>query len=234
MVIITGTSRGIGFALAQRYLDMGETVIGIGRTTSIQHPKYQHLFCDLAQLDAVKNVQFPEMQSPVIFIHNAGTLGEINRFSDQNTSNLLEVLTVNFIAGTVLTHQLLAAIPITHEFKVAFISSGAGKRPIPSWSAYCASKAAVDLWLETIDLEEREKGRQHFQCYAIAPGVVDTAMQTTIRATDGHRFSRLANFQQLKDNNALSDPTDIAQKIQTILQIPLPVQVNWNIRELTD
>jgi benzil reductase ((S)-benzoin forming) len=234
MVILTGTSRGIGFHLANQFLKEGKKVIGIGRTNTIDHPNYQHFFCDLAHLSEVEKIVLPQTTDPVIFIHNAGSLGEVKRFSDQSTGNLATVLHLNFVAGTLLAHQLLTQRSVDQATKIAFISSGAGKRAIPSWSAYCASKAAVDLWLETIQLEEIEKGRTNFQCYAIAPGVVDTAMQAEIRATLPSDFSSLANFQQLKTTNELIDPAVVASKIRQILAFDIPCAVQWSVREVND
>jgi NAD(P)-dependent dehydrogenase (short-subunit alcohol dehydrogenase family) len=58
MVIITGTSKGIGKAVTENYLALGQKVIGIGRTKTIEHPNYQHLFVDLSkQKDVIALIQ---------------------------------------------------------------------------------------------------------------------------------------------------------------------------------
>ena len=218
MIIITGTSRGIGRALAEHYLQAGKRVLGISRTCALSHPNYTHIDLDLGDEKAVKTFQFPDLsrESEVVFIHNAGTIGKIQRVSDQHELDLKEVFQVNLFSGASLVHQLFINLPLNKPLSVIFISSGAGKRPIPSWAAYCASKEAVDLWLRTIHAEETEKGRL-ITCYAIAPGVVDTEMQKTIRRTPDNNFSSLDRFVELHENNELRKPEDVAKKIAEML-----------------
>jgi benzil reductase ((S)-benzoin forming) len=222
MIIITGTSRGIGKELALLYLAQGKRVIGISRTASIEHENYSHLICDLSDPKQVEKLELPISKHELIFIHNAGILGEINRFSAQKEGivNLNKVLQVNLYAGATIVEQLLSKTKKEQPFTVVFVSSGAGKRPIPSWSAYCASKAAVDIWLSTLQLEELENGRSDFRCLAIAPGVVDTEMQTTIRAAQKDAFSSSDHFSNLKDTGQLLAPKTVAQKISQRINEP--------------
>lgn len=219
MIIITGTSRGIGKALAEHFLKTGKLVLGISRTCSLSHPNYTHIHLDLVDEKAVKAFQFPNLagESEVVFIHNAGTIGKIQRVSDQQELDLQEVFQINLFSGAELVHGLFQYLPLDKKLTVIFISSGAGKRPIPSWAAYCASKAAVDLWLRTVQAEESEKGRS-ITCYSIAPGVVDTEMQQTIRRTPETDFSSLNRFVELHENEELRRPIDVAGKIATIIQ----------------
>ena len=58
------------------------------------------------------------------------------------------------------------------------MSSGAATKPYEGWAAYCASKAAVDQMTRVVALEE---ARHDLFAYAVAPGLVDTDMQTAIR-----------------------------------------------------
>ena len=218
MIIITGTSRGIGKALAEHYLQAGKRVLGISRTCALSHPNYTHIALDLGDEQAVKALQFPDLagESEVVFIHNAGTIGKIQRVSDQQELDLQEVFQINLFSGAELLLQLFQNLPLNKSLSVIFISSGAGKRPIPSWAAYCASKAAVDLWLRTIQAEETEKGRL-ITCYAIAPGVVNTEMQKTIRKTPKNDFSSLERFVELHENKELRKPEDVAEKIAEMI-----------------
>jgi benzil reductase ((S)-benzoin forming) len=218
MVIITGTSKGIGKAIAENYLALGQKVIGIGRTKTIDHHNYQHLFIDLSKQEEVDSIQLSyPTDEEIIFIHNAGVLGEIKRFSDQATSDLQTTFQVNLFSGALLLQNVLKGFPLDQVVKTLFVSSGAGKRPIPSWAGYCASKAAVDLFLQTIQLEELEKGRTDFYCYSFAPGVVDTTMQTSIRSTKQSDFSSVEQFKDLHMNGALNTPKKVADTIVKLL-----------------
>jgi benzil reductase ((S)-benzoin forming) len=221
MVIITGTSKGIGKAITETYLKLGQKVIGIGRSNTIEHPNYIHILCDLNDPMAVRNIEIASFiqEEDLIFIHNAGVLGEIKRFSDQSTSSLSSTFQVNLFSGAEILQQLLKKCSLDQSLKIMFISSGAGKRPIPSWAGYCASKAAVDLFIQTIHLEELEKGRSQFLCYSFAPGVVDTAMQEHIRSISPSEFSSQNQFKTLKENGSLNTPESVALTIVKLLSM---------------
>lgn len=233
MIIITGTSRGIGNELAKAYLAKGESVVGIGRTNTIDHKHYKHMHCDLSDANQVAQLSLPHQNEPIVFIHNAGILGEINRFSQQENAvlNLCDVMQVNFFAGVSIVEKLLQTTAPEQALTTVFISSGAGKRPIASWSAYCASKAAVDLWLSTILIEEHENGRTLLRCYAIAPGVVDTDMQDDIRSTQKEKFSSHSQFSALKANGQLVPPTIVANKIIAMIGQPVFDKVICSIND---
>ena len=233
MIVITGTSRGIGNELAKAYLAKGESVVGIGRTNTIDHKHYKHIHCDLSDANQVAQLSLPHQNEPIVFIHNAGILGEINRFSQQENAvlNLSDVIQVNFFAGVSIVAKLRQTAAPEQELTIVFISSGAGRRPIAPWTAHCASKAAVDLWLTTLMIEEKENGRNLLRCYAIAPGVVDTDMQDDIRSTQKEKFSSHSQFSALKANGQLVPPTIVANKIIAMIGQPVFDKVICSIND---
>lgn len=233
MVIITGTSRGIGKAIAENYLSLGEKVIGIGRNHTISDSNYSPITCDLSNPGLVDQISFPKFgEEPVIFIHNAGILGKIDYFEKLDSGEIASVMQVNLFAGAVILQKLLGEIPKTQSFKSIFISSGAGKRPIASWAAYCASKAAVDLFCQTIQLEEQQLGREQFHCLSVEPGVVDTDMQATIRQTDEISFSEVERFKEYKNSNQLYSPELVAGKLYKLTHKTPLKQVLYSLRDI--
>ena len=71
-VLITGTSQGIGKAIAELFLQNGHTVIGIDRQPAgVDHPEYVHYQCDVRDKD-----QLPVIDDVEILINNAGTQNE--------------------------------------------------------------------------------------------------------------------------------------------------------------
>jgi len=71
-VLITGTSQGIGLAIAQKFLDNGHEVIGIDRQKSnIDNINYIHYQCDIREYD-----KLPNIENLNILINNAGTQNE--------------------------------------------------------------------------------------------------------------------------------------------------------------
>lgn len=231
MVIITGVSSGIGQALALHFLKKEEKVIGIGRSHSIQHTNFTFLKCDLNDLESVKKLDFDFTDVlQLILINNAGVIGSIERISQQSQSDIQEVLTVNTIAPMLLTQMILKQFPKKQPLVLVNISSGAGKRAIPSWASYCASKAALDLFSLTIYEEEKELGRS-LKVYAVSPGVVDTAMQTKIRSAHRPTFSSLETFIQLKDQNLLVSTSLVVEKLQQLLDQPFDEKVIYSLKD---
>lgn len=233
MVIITGTSRGIGKAIAENYLSLNEKVIGIGRNHPISHPQYSSIHCDLSIPESVEQISFPDLSlEAVVFIHNAGILGTVDYFEKLDSTEISRVMQVNLFAGAVILQKLLRQIPKSQSFKSIFISSGAGKTPIASWASYCASKAAVDLFCQTIQEEEQQLGRKNFHCLSVAPGVVDTDMQTFIRNTDEQAFREVARFKEYKNSNQLFSPELVAKKLfKLVHETPLE-QVLYSLRDI--
>ena len=95
--------------------------------------------------------------------------------------------------------------------RIAHISSGAGRRPLPGWSVYCATKAAVDHHAVTVSSE----GHDGVRIVAIRPGVVDTDMQGDIRASEG--FPLRADFVAMKERGQLTSAADAARAVLAIV-----------------
>ena len=68
------------------------------------------------------------------------------------------------------------------------LSSGAAHRPLEGWSAYCAAKAGLAMLTEALALETAGAG---IRVFGLAPGVIDTDMQVSIRASGVNRISRI-------------------------------------------
>jgi benzil reductase ((S)-benzoin forming) len=232
IAVITGTSSGIGKAIAELLLADGKTVIGIGRRHTIDHPAYEAMTCDLSDETSVRSLSFEgKITMDVLLINNAGVLGDVRRLSDQQSPDIAEVLAVNTVAPAILMHAFSRICGERYKLTVVNISSGAAKRAIPSWAAYCASKAALEMLSETFFLEEREKGRET-KVYAVSPGVVDTNMQAQIRAVDPKDFTASETFHSYRENNELAEPAIVARKLMKLLQLPYSGEVFVSLRSV--
>lgn len=217
-ILITGVSRGLGLALAEAYLKKGHHVTGIGRKSSIIHPKYTFVPCELRDLEAVRNLSFDLTGvKELLLINNAGTLGQVRRVSDQSHSDAEEVFHTNTIAPIILTQKLARLCGDQTVLTVLNISSGAGRRPIASWANYGASKAALDHFSEIFQLEEREKGMKT-KVISLAPGIIDTAMQQQIRASEATDFSKKDDFIRFHQEGQLLQAADAAEKIIRLIE----------------
>ncbi len=216
---ITGTSRGIGKAIAELLLmDANNKVIGISREQSISNPNYKHITFDLSDEKAITNFQFqvPDDAKKVCLINNAGAIGQIKPLGEIDSISIVKVFTINTIAPSVLSNNFIAQLANHSARKTILnVSSGAGKRAIESWATYCASKAAIDLFSETIAKEHPE-----IRVYSIAPGLVDTQMQVEIRSANKEDFKYASVFKGYHDNGELNDPNTVAEKYIKILNNP--------------
>ena len=233
LVVITGTSSGIGKAIAEKYLKQGYSVIGISRKHTLVHELYTAVQCDLSDSKAIEKLPVQQwVNQPVLLINNAGMLGEVKRLSDQEENILDEVFAVNTIAPGLLMRLFVRACGDRFPLTVVNISSGAAKRAIPSWAAYCASKAALDMLSLAFYLEEQEKGRST-KVYSVAPGVVHTPMQALIRKTNKEDFSAVNQFVDYYENDELILPEIVADKLQKLLDLPYDSAVIYSLREIS-
>lgn len=215
-VYITGVSKGLGKALAEHYLSEGNFVTGIGRHHNFDHPNFSFIHCELRKIEEVLKVTFSTLDEEIILINNAGIIGNIQRLSEQERPDILEVMTVNTLAPMYLCHQFLRQTPTLSKLTIVNISSGAAINPIPSWASYCASKSAIDRFSETIQLEELEKGR-NVRVLSVAPGVIDTNMQVEIRSANVENFSKVRNFIELQERSELLSTKDVVRKLVKLL-----------------
>jgi benzil reductase ((S)-benzoin forming) len=225
---ITGTSRGIGKAFAEFLLeDPSNNVIGMSRQKTIEHPNYRHFFLDLTDIHAVTDFKFELHSHPqkIYLINNAGALGPIKPIGKLTAEAIITSYTLNLIAPSVLTNAFIACYNTTDTEKVILnISSGAGKSPIDGWSTYCASKAGIDMFSRVVDVEQKiraqhaqESIHKGFKIFSIAPGVVNTQMQSEIRNASAEDFSRVEDFRKYKETEQLADPKNVSRKYFEIL-----------------
>jgi benzil reductase ((S)-benzoin forming) len=209
-LLITGTSSGLGHALAGEYLKRGSTVWGLSRRapSDLQaHSSYSHFTCDLSELDQLAAVvkQLPE-GIPVLdrAILNAAVLPDINDMKDTPLEEIHRVMDINVWANKLLIDL------ITDRFKevrqVVAVSSGASVSGSRGWNSYSISKAALNM---VISLYAHEMPETHFS--AIAPGVVDTAMQESIASLpDDPRFPTQKRLKEMREAHEMQTSEDAA------------------------
>ena len=234
IAFVTGVSGGIGLALTETLLKNNFRVFGIGRKNAIEHPNYSFISLDLSDSPAVAKFQFPDADAgSYLLINNAGVLGEVLPVGEHQPGNFLHVMTVNTISPQVLINQFTRQFYSEKKrLHVLNISSGAGKHAIDAWAAYCASKAALDLFSETVKLEMDLRDRNNFFIHSVAPGVVDTRMQAQIRSVSPEKFKASQRFHDLKNNGELVAPEYVAERLLSLIKDP--AKYANNILALTD
>lgn len=224
--IVTGANRGLGRSFTEiiPLIYPGARVFGIVRNPEkLSKSEVIPVMADLADplmgQRAVAEV-FDQLsidngnaQLEFVLINNAGVLGPIRRFKDLKVVDLENVLNVNFVSAAAITGEFLRQ---TDELGygnrlVINISSGAGKHPYSGWSSYCSSKAAVDMFTQVCALEYAADVKTAFA--SVSPGILNTAMQFSIRESDIEEFPQKSRFVELYQNDELTEPHTAAEFI---------------------
>ncbi|MAE96457.1 MAG: short-chain dehydrogenase [Deltaproteobacteria bacterium] len=214
--VITGASRGLGAGLAEAFHGCGMQLALCSRSAPAlaEGERVMARCVDVVDAEAVSAfaeeaaVRFGRLD---LWINNAGVLDPIQPLRDLDPGAARQHLDVN-VMGTLLGCQayLRQVRRQAGGGVLVNISSGAARKPYAGWSVYCAAKAAVDRLTECIDVEERDGG---LRAYAVAPGVVDTAMQAQIRASRVEDFPERERFVAMKRDGAFSSPAFVAERI---------------------
>ena len=155
-----------------------------------------------------------------VLINNAGMIPRIGPLSEADADNLAQALRVGLEAPMQLTAAFLRATETwPGPRKVLNISSGLGRQAMASQAGYCAAKAGMDHFTRCVALEEALKPNGASVC-ALAPGVIDTDMQTQLRGADASSFPDQRNFINLKDKGLLTSPDEAAARLLAYLERP--------------
>ncbi len=219
---ITGTSRGIGKAIAENVLKKENVkVYGISRNCTISHRNYSHSDIDLSKPENTESYKFPEISdsSEIILINNAGVMSEIKRIGMQKNRNIINDYNVNIVSPSILINNFIEKYQnYKNKRTILNVSSGAGRHTVDAWSVYCASKAALDMYSQNIKLEQSFYPKENrIKIFSVAPGVIETAIQEQIRKTPVKYFSDVKKFVNLKNNDLLSSPESTAEKLLNII-----------------
>ncbi|AOW17062.1 short-chain dehydrogenase [Polaribacter vadi] len=179
-VVITGTSRGIGFELAKLFADKGHNVLAISRNTAplktVNHQNITLLSVDLSINSDVKKVADfikNNWKTVDILINNAGKL--INKpFTELTSDDFLEVYKVNVFGVAELTKNLIPFLQKgSHVVTISSMGGVQGSMKFPGLAAYSSAKGAVITLSELLAEEYKE---QQISFNVLALGAVQTEM----------------------------------------------------------
>jgi benzil reductase ((S)-benzoin forming) len=238
LVFISGASSGIGLALARSVPLPDARVIDISRRGAAG---LEHLAADLADPAGWRSVAaLFEREIPgfagarVVFVHSAGTLEPIGFAGAVEPEAYTRQVLLNSAAPQVLGAAFLAAAARSAaRCDLLMISSGAAEGVYEGWSAYNAGKAAMNQWVRTAGAEQARRGGR-CRLLAVAPGVVETAMQAQIRATAPEHFPHRSRFVALHEEGELRAPEEVAPEVWALLERGLPNGAVVDLRDPAD
>lgn len=224
LLILTGHTKGLGFALLEKFSELENVhILALSRgSLEVSHSGIVELSIDLSDLNALESKlsnSFPrEIFDRYLLINNAGWIGEIKPLGKLNPKGIQRALNLNLIAPMILTNAFVEAYGPREGHKIICnISSGAAHKPLSGWGEYCSSKAGLAMFSQVANEELKELG---FRVFSLAPGIVDTAMQSEIRQAYEEDFPALDRFVGYKSEGLLSTPKEVASKIFHLIQNP--------------
>ena len=229
IALVTGTSSGIGRAIAELLLQSGWTVIGMSRReVGFDSPQYRHIQQDLADVRELREVaerdlapMFRETRwSRVGLVNNAALIGSLEPMGQADPQRVLELFAVNTVAPMFLMGLMVRVAPAAAALRIVNVSTGAAVNPFPGIGDYGASKAALRLAGMVLAAEtgsDKHPGgpRQDAAVLSYAPGIVDTAMQDAARSSAGPWNDIFVNFHK---QGLLQPPEKPAREILHFLE----------------
>jgi benzil reductase ((S)-benzoin forming) len=230
--IITGSSRGLGEAIANRMLEEKVKVIGVARSDNEKlrdlakqlGGEYHFYPCNLASTTEIRSVfheiselTFNEQTDQVYLINNAGIIEPIETAGLLNDQAMLTNIQVNLTAPIQICNLMLkkakaSNVPLT----VTNVTSGAAERPVHGWSLYCSTKAGINMFTKTTGLE-LENQQSQIKVIGYSPGIMDTGMQSTIRSSSEEAFAELDTFKDYKEKGMLRTPAVVANALVLLI-----------------
>lgn len=182
-VLITGTSQGIGKAIAEIFLKENHEVLGIDRNqASILHQNYTHYVCDVRDSD-----KLPELEDINILVNNAGTQNE-------------DDIAINLKALIYITEKYGIQSNIKSILNIGSASGHTGSE----FPEYCASKGGVISYTKNVALRVAQFGAT---CNSLDPGGVLTPLNDSV-VNDPKLWAQIMDETPLK---RWATPEEIAQ-----------------------
>lgn len=200
VVVVTGASRGIGYALAKAFGAAGAHVVAIARTVggleelddAIKAEGGQATLVplDLKDHDAIDRMGlalYERFGRVDVLVGNAGVLGTITPLGHLKPKDFDELLSVNVTANYRLIRSLDPLLRQSEAGRALFVTSGATRKAKPFWAGYAMSKAALEAMVRTY---AAEMINTPVRVNLLNPGPVRTAMRA--KAVPGEDPTTLA------------------------------------------
>jgi len=213
LYVVTGTSRGLGHALAEQLRTTPQVrLVTVGRRGATVVADLATAEGAQAASEAIAREAAHGPYGKAVLINNAGVVDPVGPLDEVDAEALARNLHVNLVAPMLLMRGFLRATAAVPLRRIVNISSGAGRRPVVGWSAYCAAKAGLDMASRVVAVEAEWRGTP-LEIVSLAPGVIDTGMQAVVRGATEAAFPDVARFKALKAEGHLRRPEDVASEI---------------------
>ncbi|MBW1775158.1 MAG: SDR family NAD(P)-dependent oxidoreductase [Deltaproteobacteria bacterium] len=222
VVIITGASRGIGGWVARCLGKVGASVTILARSKEDLSAVARDVEAKGGRaLTVVGDIRYPEIHEVAVektvsdfgqinaIVNNAGIAGPLAPVSAVDPEQWMSNIQTNLLGPFYMARSAIPELRKT-EGRIVNVGSGASTLPIPSASAYCASKAALNHFTAVLAQEEPT-----LTVVAVRPGMVDTGMQALLRnaGPGGMPPEQAAFYRSMKNEGKLEPPLVPARSI---------------------
>jgi NAD(P)-dependent dehydrogenase (short-subunit alcohol dehydrogenase family) len=219
--IVTGSNQGLGLAIAERFLASGANVLLMARDAvkldlvraelasrarpgqtihalpgDVSRPED----CAAAVAEALKH-----FGGLTVLVNNAGVYGPMGRLEDVDWAEWEEAIRINLVGTALMCRAALRPMRARGYGKIVNLSGGGATGPLPRFSAYAASKAAVVRLTETLAEEVRD---DHIDVNAIAPGALNTRLLDQVLEAGPDKVGREFHARALKQKDEGGAPLE--------------------------
>lgn len=215
IALITGASKGIGAAVAKRFVQEGAHVILISRNIEdlreiddeikkLVLNKKEESDTTLVQLDLLEFEKIKELSDLIskrfgrldIFVASAGILGELCPVQDYDPGVWESIIGTNFNANWYLIKNLDPLLKCSETGRAIFVTSDVGQSPnfYPYWGPYAASKAALEAMIKVYAAETKHT---KLCINIVQPGTINSGVYK--QAFPGQDASKLPLPEELTD-----------------------------------
>jgi 3-oxoacyl-[acyl-carrier protein] reductase len=206
-VLVTGGSRGIGLAIAERLADAGFNVIAAARRESeelrsaIGAAKQGNLHfrsCDLSVIDAIPAFvkALRDEFGPIYGLVNNAGIGTEGLLATMHNSDIEALVRLNVLSPVILSKYIVRHMMADGEGRIVNISSIIASTGYNGLSVYGATKAAATGFTRSL---AREVGKVGITVNAIAPGFIDTELTQNLGGEGRDKIAKRSALRRLPE-----------------------------------
>jgi NAD(P)-dependent dehydrogenase (short-subunit alcohol dehydrogenase family) len=213
IALVTGGASGMGRITALRLAQRGAIVAifdlneeGL-QATAAAHENIRPFRCDISRRNNVESsiAQLQDSLGPVDHLVHAAALMPAHALADHSIEKLEHLFQVNFFGTVYVIKSLLPSMQARKTGTMVLFGSIAGFAFVPKMGAYCATKAAVNTYVECLQNETRGSG---VNIHLVCPPAVNTPLMEQAIATDTP-----GSIVQARKSGRLADPEKMIDAI---------------------